>query len=260
MPEREPRMSCPVCLGVQLTKLSPSANVDLTLDYCGRCGGIWFDKGEVERLRQCRPHALYTRVQLRPDVYHMKCPECGASVERNAPRCPACHRENTLQCPRCERRMRVVFRDELRLDLCQRCRGLWFDNVELARIWNTGIETFADHHPATRKPDTRQDDYFLLDHFVWVDTASHPVASPGPTPVGEVDVGSASGEGGGGGGGGGLLDAAGSLFHGIGEAAGTVWEKTGDLAGSVFEGISDAVSGAWDAIGDAVDDVDLDFD
>src|SRR5436853_562362 len=46
----ESKMPCPVCLGVTMTKVTLGAGGKnaLTLDHCGRCGGIWFDGGDLE--------------------------------------------------------------------------------------------------------------------------------------------------------------------------------------------------------------------
>jgi Zn-finger nucleic acid-binding protein len=51
MTELQLKWSCPVCLGATLQKSTIRDNAPLTLDYCKRCGGIWFDHGEVQRLR-----------------------------------------------------------------------------------------------------------------------------------------------------------------------------------------------------------------
>jgi Zn-finger nucleic acid-binding protein len=64
MPELEPRYPCPVCLGLPLEKLSIAEASGLVLDYCRRCGGIWFDETEVDALRATKRGALGQRVRL----------------------------------------------------------------------------------------------------------------------------------------------------------------------------------------------------
>ena len=76
------RLECPVCLGVKLAKLEPSPDAPLVLDYCTRCGGIWFDEGEVPRLRECQPRALAAKVELGSGVHRMRCHGCGARRRR----------------------------------------------------------------------------------------------------------------------------------------------------------------------------------
>ena len=50
----ETRWPCPVCLGVKMEKTvvgkGEGGPDSLTLDHCARCGGMWFELGEVQRL------------------------------------------------------------------------------------------------------------------------------------------------------------------------------------------------------------------
>ena len=59
------RYGCPVCEGVEMSKVRPSGSRKLLLDYCGRCGGMWFDQGEVELLGKSKARSLNTTVVLR---------------------------------------------------------------------------------------------------------------------------------------------------------------------------------------------------
>ena len=47
MRELEARYPCPVCLGVAMTKTPIGRDGALVLDHCARCGGVWFDAGEL---------------------------------------------------------------------------------------------------------------------------------------------------------------------------------------------------------------------
>jgi Zn-finger nucleic acid-binding protein len=136
MRELEPRYPCPVCLGVRLDKTRVGPRGELILDSCRRCGGIWFELGEVQRLKRHRPHALWDRVQLRHDTFRMQCHGCHAPMDRNAPSCPACDWRNTIDCPVCARAMESQVHEGLRLDVCRACKGVWFDHVELTAIWS----------------------------------------------------------------------------------------------------------------------------
>ena len=48
--ERPGGMDCPRCPGNGLTELRYAPPYALIVDYCGSCGGMWFDKGEVRVL------------------------------------------------------------------------------------------------------------------------------------------------------------------------------------------------------------------
>lgn len=223
MPELETRYPCPVCLGTRMVKLRPSTEIDLLLDYCKRCGGIWFDDGEVDRLGQCRPQALAAQIVLSREAYRMKCHSCHASLERNAARCAACGWENVLQCPTCGRALQAVERDGVKLDVCRRCRGAWFDNGELATIWNRQVGALARRHPG--RLATAGDvaaNYFLLDAFLIApDLAFHSTLGS----VAAVDAVASAG---------GVAEIAGGVVEGTGELAGSVFETIAGLIGDLF--------------------------
>ncbi len=135
MPEPEVRHPCPVCLGVKLSKVRFVPR-DLVLDRCQRCGGIWFDQGEVEQLRKVRRGKARRKIVLTGDAFHMQCHSCRAVMDRNAERCPVCQWRNVIDCPVCTRVMERREVEGLHLDVCAPCRGVWFDRIELAEIWN----------------------------------------------------------------------------------------------------------------------------
>lgn len=228
MREPEVRYPCPVCLGVKLEKLRPSQEPDLVLDYCRRCGGIWFDEGEVARLRGLKPRALWAKVTLRDAAYRMKCHNCHASMDRNAERCPSCGRANAIDCPVCTAPLQPIRQDGVRVEICRRCRGAWFDNVELADIWNRTVDAVARRRAAAAPRDVTADGFFLPDLVWW----PVPIPAPGPAAVSPVDVTPPS-----------VADAGGGFFDSVGDALGGAAESTGDLAGDVFGSIADIFDG-----------------
>jgi Zn-finger nucleic acid-binding protein len=140
MPDIEPRYPCPVCLGVRLEKTRVGARGELVLDSCSRCGGVWFELGEVQHLTRHRPEALWHRMARRDEPFRMQCHACHAPMDRNATSCPTCDWRNAIDCPVCDRAMDAQVHDGLRLDVCRDCKGVWFDHVELAAIWNVALE------------------------------------------------------------------------------------------------------------------------
>jgi len=140
MREIEPRYPCPVCLGVRLEKTRVGPRGELVLDSCRRCGGIWFELGEVQRLTRHRPQALWEHVPTRDEPFRMQCHDCHAPMDRNAASCPACDWRNAIECPVCQRAMESQVHEGLRLDICRSCKGVWFDHVELAAVWNLTLD------------------------------------------------------------------------------------------------------------------------
>ena len=221
------RAECPACLGAALESFRPDPGQPLELDTCRRCGGVWFDAGEVPRLRSLRPEAMWQAVTLRPEAFRMKCHECHASFDRNQKQCPACGWDNRLNCPSCRARLQVVEQGGLRLDACTKCRGVWFDNVELAAVWNGQVDALAKRTGRAVAVGQGAADHFLLYALLWTD----------PYAIGAVGSGAAH--------------VAGAAAGGLAQAGGAVLEQTGELAGGVFDSIGDIIGQIFEAIGDA---------
>ena len=56
----------------------------MALDHCKSCGGMWFDRGEVEQLRRARPQGAATIVKLSERAFQMRCHSCHAFMDKNA--------------------------------------------------------------------------------------------------------------------------------------------------------------------------------
>ena len=140
MPEKGKRLDCPVCDGEQMQKICPSEELDLFLDYCDRCGGMWFETGEVRQLRYCPPEALSGLISMKKQLYAVACPDCQHPMTRNAAKCTQCGRENTINCPTCSSRLERVQGEQFTVDVCRDCRGAWFDNIDLSAVWNLQFE------------------------------------------------------------------------------------------------------------------------
>jgi Zn-finger nucleic acid-binding protein len=228
IPDRSSRrFECPVCLGAALVPFRPDPKQPLELDSCRRCGGVWFDAGELPGLRLLRPEALWQAVTLRPEAFRMKCHECHASFDRNQKTCPACGWVNRLSCPSCRSKLQVVEQGALRLDACAKCRGVWFDNVELAAVWNGQVDALAKRAGQSVVRGSGTDDHFLLYALLWTD----------PYTIGAVGSGAAQ--------------VAGAAASGLAQVGGAALEQTGELAGSVFDSIADIIGSLFEAIGDA---------
>ena len=230
MTDTEVRLPCPTCLGVMMEKLKPVRDRELVLDYCRRCGGVWFDAGEVHALREAQPKGLGSSVELRETAFRMPCHSCHAPMDRNAVACPACGWKNRLDCPTCQKPLERIERDGLTLDACRPCRGVWFDNHELAQIWNLEMRRNV---PTVRQSDGSMvvADYFLLDAFLWAPDLVFLSASGVAHGAGAV--------------GGAAADITAGGLSGVAETAGGVVEGAGEAAGSVFETIAEIIAGLF---------------
>jgi Zn-finger nucleic acid-binding protein len=140
VPALESRLPCPVCLGVQMEKVRfGKAPAYLTVDHCARCGGVWFEKGEPQRLALFPPSALAQHIPPRTEPPVAHCHGCHAPLSRDAERCGACGTNNVIDCPACTAVMQRRVIGTLVLDLCTRCKGVWFDHAELSSVWSVAI-------------------------------------------------------------------------------------------------------------------------
>ena len=230
MTDTEVRLPCPTCLGVMMEKLKPVRDRELVLDYCRRCGGVWFDAGEVHALREAQPKGLGSSVELRETAFRMPCHSCHAPMDRNAVACPACGWKNRLDCPTCQKPLERIERDGLTLDACRPCRGVWFDNHELAQIWNLEMRRNV---PTVRQSDGSMvvANHFLLDAFLWAPDLVFLSASGVAHGAGAV--------------GGAAADITAGGLSGVAETAGGVVEGAGEAAGSVFETIAEIIAGLF---------------
>ena len=126
-------MECPVC-GNRLSERVVDA---VTVDVCdGGCGGIWFDNYELEKM----------------DEKH----EPAGKMLWDIPFDPRVKVDQTRQryCPKCSGiiMMRHFFspKQQVEIDECAGCGGVWLDRGELGRIRNL-YDSPADREQATRE-------------------------------------------------------------------------------------------------------------
>ena len=114
-------MNCPVCR-VDMIVVEYEG---VELDHCVKCGGVWFDRDELD--------FLLDAAHLRVDDLHLKAaPREALDAAKEKPR----------RCPRCRKRMKKIAvggADPLILDRCERHGGYWFDGGELARTVRANV-------------------------------------------------------------------------------------------------------------------------
>ena len=123
-------MDCPKCLGKlqereiiseassAVPELSAaSATFELQVDQCFVCGGVWFDKGELDK---------YITEQLTA----VNESDMGRSVVKELDR-------KKGDCPKCHILMQQIPAPQLpqmTIDVCGKCQGVWLDATEIDRL------------------------------------------------------------------------------------------------------------------------------
>jgi Zn-finger nucleic acid-binding protein len=212
MTKLEIRFPCPVCLGVTLQKSSIEGQAAFVLDHCTRCGGAWFDAGEVGRLRLASPEDLWQHIAQRDDVHAMQCHSCNTLLHRDQAHCNACGWRVTLDCPECNQPMETGSQAGVTLDACRRCKGVWFDHHELAAIWNTEFSAALERRGTTAADAGGT----VLEALAWDPFSTFYIAH-----------------------------AAGHVISGAASAAPAVAEAASEAAASLFETIVEIISGIF---------------
>jgi Zn-finger nucleic acid-binding protein len=108
-------MECPVCK----KSLDQAILLNVEVDYCPKCLGMWFNKNELAQAKDKKdPSINWLDVDLWRDVKKLE-------VSRG----------NKL-CPECRMPLYEVQYDEskTKIDLCNVCHGVWLDKGEFNRI------------------------------------------------------------------------------------------------------------------------------
>jgi Zn-finger nucleic acid-binding protein len=214
----ETRWPCPVCVGAVMEKIELEGQGNaLTLDYCPRCGGLWFDRGEVGQLATRKASSLQSYVPERTERIRPLCIECHTPIDRDAETCEACGRRNALNCPVCDEVMDRRAHAGLILDFCKRCHGVWFDNAELSSIWRVNLAKASANVSRSRGATAvAATGDVLVEAMFW---SPHLVLHAG------VAVGQAAGS-----------------------VAGAAGEVIGDAAEGVFSTIMEIIAGLFDGL------------
>lgn len=163
--KKELLLACPRCEGA----LQRIRRRDLALDVCRRCGGVWFDRAELDGLRHQHPRA-FTYLDH-------------AFTPRGEPRVVV---RGALICPLCAEAL-VPFSfphaPQVELDGCPACGGIWVDRGELTLLEAAARTGEQPPEPVRPRPCPRCGTPVLrADAVCPVCGEPVPAALEGPTP------------------------------------------------------------------------------
>ena len=207
----ESRWPCPVCVGVLMEKKHVAGpGRGFTLDYCPRCGGIWFDRGEVNEVAR-QDRSVITDVVGNASLrVNPPCHKCKAPLDRNADKCAVCGWKNVLRCPVCNQEMERRPVHGVTLDFCRKCQGVWFDNAELTAIWRMNTAALAAKRRGIGSDATDMGAAVLFDTMFWA-----------------PDL---------------IIYGGAAAVQGVGAAA----EVAGEAAGGIFSAIAELIGGLFE--------------
>lgn len=109
-------MICPTCREVMIVVEQDK----IELDHCTKCGGVWFDAGELELMLESMglDSGALTLAQI------VGLPEAETAEKKR--RCPVCGRKMSKR--------DIGKEPEVLIDVCSWGDGLWFDGGEVHQI------------------------------------------------------------------------------------------------------------------------------
>lgn len=223
---------CPVC-HLPLKQLSLKNR--LQVDCCQSCKGLWFDKNELT-LAQQQQHELSKQFWGKQTVTRDKvqCELCKTYNPRSEALCKECGNPLRFLCPSCRLQMEEVLIQDVFVDRCQRCQGVWLDGGELELLF----KTFTQKQRAEFTQTHHHDRGFGSDLATWIaiDAVDDLIWHPGLL----YNAGEAAVEG--------IAELPGAVAAGVGAAIDHVGDIP-ELAGSAVDFAGSAVSGAIDFAG-----------
>ena len=103
---------------MKCTSILDKAEIEgVEVDACPKCGGLWLDEGEIEKIAA----KMAAEVDRLRDLL---VPRGGA---------PAVPSEIQNACPACTATMREVLVGEIHVDYCSECKGIFLDRGELEK-------------------------------------------------------------------------------------------------------------------------------
>ena len=192
---------------------------ELELDHCRRCGGVWFELGEVQHLRRHTPDLLWHHVSPQPSDSRPLCHSCHTPIDRNAHDCPSCGSRNTIDCPVCQRPLVPETFQKVKLDVCRSCRGVWFDHAELETIWKLSLDNgLRRRRDAGLSANVDASGLIVVDALMYMpDVLFLGARAAGYAVSGAADAVASSG-----------------LIEGVGDAAGSVFETVVEIISGIF--------------------------
>ncbi len=88
----------------------PVTDGGITVDECPKCGGRWYDLGELSRFVKDKERLakLLDADLIKPRPVKEKCPRCHGEMVNGG-----------------------LGNEFLRVDLCKKCKGIWLDQNEI---------------------------------------------------------------------------------------------------------------------------------
>jgi Zn-finger nucleic acid-binding protein len=117
--DSEKKYECHRCWVTMKKKEIEIFGPNIIIDVCPKCNGIWLDKGELGKVLKDRKLADYLTKHI--------------GTKSRSP----------MVCPRCGMTMDIEKADDIEVDVCLNCGGVWLDEGELLGLKEKSKEGFV---------------------------------------------------------------------------------------------------------------------
>jgi Zn-finger nucleic acid-binding protein len=117
---KDDKLQCPKCNIYMKKEEVEVTGFNVLIDFCVECHSYWFDKGELNKY-------IKTRV-----------------IEKDLRKNEGFRAWGKPECPRCGGNMSLKFLEDLEVDQCDTCSGVWLDHGELMELQSKDFETFKE--------------------------------------------------------------------------------------------------------------------
>lgn len=122
--DSERKYECHRCWVPMEKKEIETFGPNIVIDVCPKCKGIWLDKGELGKLIKNKKMADYLTKRI--------------GTKSRSP----------MVCPRCGMTMDIEKADEIEVDVCLYCGGVWLDKGELEKLRDKSEKGFEGDEQA----------------------------------------------------------------------------------------------------------------
>lgn len=116
---REKPIECPRCWVEARREEVEIFGPNIEIDVCPKCNGIWLDPGELGKILKNKKMTDYLTKHI------------------------GTQSKSKLVCPRCGGLMDIESADDIEVDVCLTCRGVWLDAGELEELKSKSREGFT---------------------------------------------------------------------------------------------------------------------
>ena len=122
--ESERKYECHRCWVPLEKKEVETYGRNIIIDVCPKCSGIWLDKNELGKILKDKKLANYLTKHI--------------GTKSRSP----------MVCPRCGMTMDIEKADDVEVDVCLNCGGVWLDKGELEKLKEISDEGFKEDKQA----------------------------------------------------------------------------------------------------------------